>query len=65
MWHPCRQEQAFLRPLQVMFSLIQSNLYSFMSDISATGILRNLSFENDACRAEIAAQRGIEALLEV
>lgn len=32
---------------------------------STAGILRNLSFENDACRAEIAAQKGIEALLEV
>ena len=36
-----------------------------MMNISTIGILRNLSFENDACRAEIAAQKGIEALLEV
>lgn len=28
-------------------------------------ILRNLAFESDACRAEIAAQKGVEALLEV
>lgn len=40
-------------------------LVIIICSLSATGILRNLSFENDACRAEIAAQKGIEALLEV